>query len=220
MNRIFKNTPQTKTYRVVLLHLAGIAFVIGQHVLVMIAAGTPPTIKGYLTFLTEIAVFYTNLLWVVPLAFDQSRRVTFILRVAVLILLYTIIRGYLSYRTDQKLGVLAFAFSAPSLLFTLWRLTYALGYSFFLGLYWHVQKRRREQITLKLAVADAVAQTAKLENVMIHLRLNPHLLLSTLEHVHANVEEKALIQPSPLPNSLILHAIVLQIWRVPKRYPL
>lgn len=174
---------------IVLLHILGVSFFVGQDILVMTALGNSITLRGGLSFAVEVATFYANLLWVLPLASQEGRRMAFALRLLVVITGFIIIRSSLSYREAVAGGFFAFMVTSRNLLFTIWRLNYPLAYSFILTFYRQRQSSKQELYLAQINAARADARAARLENTMIQLRLNPHLILGTLEHIYANVEE-------------------------------
>lgn len=176
---------------IILLHILGITFFVGQEVLLMHALGMPPTIKGYIAFALEIGIFYANLLWVVPCAFAHKQAINFIARLMLVVVTYFLCRSWLAYNTSFQSGFINFAIAGANLLFTLWRLNYLLGFGFLLGFYKAVNKHRQQQQHMELELAHAKAEKARIESVTAQMQLSPHLLLSGLYYLQINVTDSS-----------------------------
>ncbi len=172
------------------LPLVAIMFLICKEIVVLFNAGTPPTFKGYLTYLLEIVTFYLNLIWVAPLAFIQKRRFVFLLRLVLLIAVHHLLRSWLAYNAFSKTGFTAFVFSANRLMLTVWLLDRPLYLSFLIAVYRGLAKRKLERQQLKVDLANALAEKTRIESIMAQMQLSPHLLLGGLYHLQVNTKDK------------------------------
>lgn len=157
------------------LHIFGIIFIVGYQNLVMTALGDTLTWKGVLTFMLQIATFYANLLWVVPLAGDYRKELRIITYLIIVVLLHIIIRGWIIKGFSIAPEFWQFIFSSKQILLASLQLLFVLGLSLFVGIH-NLSLRRKKDYEM-------------VQSIMAQLQLNPHLLFNALHFIDEKASE-------------------------------
>lgn len=152
---------------------------------VLYSAGVPPTCRGYLTYLLEFATLYVNLLWVTPILFIERRPLLFAFRLIILIVIYHSIRCWFAFNYRATKPFEQFLLSGDQLVLTVWRLDFALGFSFFFVVLKALERRKLEKQMMRIELLQAKDEKEKAESTMVQMQLNPHTLHNALSHLQA-----------------------------------
>jgi sensor histidine kinase YesM len=173
-----------------MLPLAAILFLIGKEVAVLSNEGAPPSFKGYLTYLLEIATFFVNLYWVVPLAFVRNKKAQLVVRFASLLVLHHLLRSALSYKAFAQTNFFEFALSSKRLVLTLWQLDRPVFLSSLIGILHNSAQRKQAQQQLEIQLANEKANAARIKAIMAQMQLSPHIMLSGLYYLQIATSSK------------------------------
>jgi two-component system LytT family sensor kinase len=176
---------QRKVLENILLPLALMFIFIASEVTALVNAGISITTKGYITYLLEIATFYSNLLVVAPVFFIKRRLVLFIGRLVVLIVIYHLLRCWLTFTYTASRPFWQYIFSGDRIVLTIWRLDYALGFSFFIVVLKALERKKLEKQRIQLELLQAKEEKARAENTLVQMQLNPHTLHNALSYLEA-----------------------------------
>lgn len=176
---------QRRTLENLFLPLALMFILIASEATALFNAGISITVKGYTTYLLEIATFYCNLIWVAPLLFIKRKPVIFICRLSVLIVIHHFIRCWITINYAATRSFWQFFFSGDRLVLTVWRLDYALGFSFFVVVLKALERRKLEKQRMRFELLQAREEKARAENTLVQMQLNPHTLHNGLSYLEA-----------------------------------
>jgi len=178
-----KTVSNSRMLRTFIVHALVIIFIFGYETITISVMGYPLTLKGCFTFLLEVLTFYIILFWVVPSAFGNKRPWGFLYRLVLVSGFHLITRSAIAYNHDKD-GFLAFMLSLQQLMLTGWRLGFILAISFIVGLF--RQRAQKAEMLLK-----AEREKKRIENTLVQMRLNPHLLANGFSYIKAHTEQTA-----------------------------
>lgn len=178
-----------KRLKLIGLHLFGVFVFLGYEIVLLFILHTPPTGKGYLTYLLEIATFYTNFLWVMPLIGHKDMRLALAMRILTIMIIHLLLRYLIMHFHSSVQGAALPELSKERIALVFWRVCYILAIGFFLGLIRLNEERRRKQYELELTVAREREDKARLEALMAQMQLSPHMVLNVLAYIEAEVAD-------------------------------
>lgn len=168
-------------------HLLVIAWMVGFQFLLLVSIGFELTIRGGLLYLLQIITYLVLYYWVIPLFFNRKTKGVGWLRIFLVISIYCITRGSLSYHGKKAMEFLYFVLSFNQLIFSTAHLTIIIGLNFLFGLYRYNEQLRQDYIEALQEKLTAETEKVKIESIVTQMRLSPHLMLNTLNYI----QEKA-----------------------------
>jgi len=182
---------QRKIFENLVLPLGWMLLHIAIEIFVLYRGGNPPTVIGYLTYVLELVTFYSNLVWVAPLLLIKRKPLRFVSSLIVLIAANHLARCWLAVNHASVGSFWQLLLSGDRLVLTIWRLEYALGFSFFIVVLKALERRRVEKEKIRFELLHVNEERARIENTMVQLQLNPHTLHNGLSYLEAQSRKLA-----------------------------
>jgi len=174
-------------WRIILLNALALSVFTVYDVGILLLLHTPPTAKGFVIILLEVATFYTLLFWVLPSLGGAKQVSVFVLRLLLLAIAHLTLRISITNEVFNSASRKNVTFQ--QVLILLWRLIYVLNIGFLVGLFTILERQKQKEQRLKLELLEAEARVARTESALSQMRLNPHFLLGGLDYIYCQTCE-------------------------------
>lgn len=171
------------------LHLVALLSILGYQILSIQIVELSVTVKGAIIFLLQAILYFVNVFWVVPTAFDTKKHLTFAIRIVFLIVVYTFFRALIIFNLTPLLNVIKLLLSQEQQVYSSFQLALVLGTSFLLGFYWQNEKNRLEREDAIIRYVDAINERDRIKTIIYQMQLNPHLIYNTLNAIKNQSED-------------------------------
>lgn len=197
-------------YKIAVLHLSGIFFIVAAQCLAIAAIGSHVTFKGCLIFMLQVLTFYCNLYWVKPIGIIRKSYPTFVLKFLILTITYILLHRWIFIGDIITAEFWIDLLDGSYLILPILQLAFVLTISFYSRLYELSEKRRIDLLKANEKTKEALDEKLRVESVMSQLQLSPHHLFGSLNYIKVRSENENpdIAQIADLLSAILRHTLI------------